>query len=263
MKLLTLADLHLDLYLGQQMNPFEKVPAEQLEGITHCVIAGDLSNKAHKRWSHCLPWLADRLPNAQIFVMPGNHDYYDGSIDREEKLREVAAANNASFVQKSELIYGANRFLCCTLWTDFDIYGDRAEGFRRAASHMNDYHYIRFAAGGYRKLTPAQTAQIHSDHRKWLDERLSEPFEGETTVITHHAPHINALKDAPSMGPCYASDLESLILKHQPDRWLYGHTHHRVSFSIGKTIVKNVSIGYPGQLPPIDSLKQFTCEFEE
>jgi predicted MPP superfamily phosphohydrolase len=263
MNLLTLADLHLDFYLEDGLGSFEKISEEQRHAITHCVLAGDLSNKGRKRWARCLPWLAEQLPSAQIFVLPGNHDYYDGDIDREDRLQDVAAAHGTAFLQKSEVFFGRHRFLCCTLWTDFKIYGDRPANIQHAANHMNDYHYIRVAKSGYKNLTPTQTAQIHMDHRRWLEERLSEEFDGETTVITHHAPHLNALKGTPAIGPCYASDLEALILKYQPERWLYGHTHHRVAFSVGRTSLINISIGYPGQMDLIDNLSPFTFELEE
>lgn len=263
MKLLTLADLHLDFYLEDGISPFENIPTEQLNAVTHCVLAGDLSNKGHKKWARCLPWVAERLPNARLFILPGNHDFYDGNIDREDKLRDVAAAHGAAFIQKSELFFGRQRILCCTLWSDFEIYGDRPANLQRAVRFMNDYHYIRVAGTGYKPLTPLRAAQIHMDHRQWLDERLSEPFDGETTVITHHAPHLKALKGMPEIGPCYASDLEALTLKHQPERWIYGHTHHRVKFTIGRTMLTNVSIGYPEQFDLIDSLRPFIFELEE
>ena len=75
MNLLTLADLHLDFHLEDGVDPFEKVPEEQRHAVTHCVLAGDLSNKGHKRWARCLPWVAEQFPNAQIFALPGNHNY--------------------------------------------------------------------------------------------------------------------------------------------------------------------------------------------
>ena len=263
MKLLTIADLHLDLHFKQEMDPFANVPNSQLESITHCVLAGDLSNKGHKQWKRCLPWLAERLVGAQIFVMPGNHDYYDGTIDGEEKLCAAATECGAAFIQKSELFYGCQRFLCCTLWTDFEIYDDRTYDVGLAARHMNDYHYIKVAEAGYRRLSPVQTAHIHAEHRDWLNKRLSEPFDGETTVITHHAPHMKALKKKPKMGASYASNLETLITKHKPARWLFRHTHHPVSFDVGRTKLTNVSVGYPGQLHPIDSLDRFVLDLEE
>jgi hypothetical protein len=61
----------------------------------------------------------------------------------------------------------------------------------------------------------------------------------------------------------YASDLEALILKHRPEWWLYGHTHHRVTFSVGPTSLTNISIGYPGQIDLVNDLAPFTFELEE
>ena len=126
MKCVVLADLHLDLHLNQAMDPFARIPPEEFEGITHCIVAGDLSNKAHKKWKRCLPWLADQFPVARLYVMPGNHDYYDGQTDDEECRSEVAQVHDSVFVQKSELTFGHHKFLFATLWTDFEIYGDRA-----------------------------------------------------------------------------------------------------------------------------------------
>ena len=263
MKLLVLADLHHDFYRAKGMDPLESVPQEQLRAVTHCVLAGDLTNKGHKKWKTSLQWIGDRIPAAKIFVMPGNHDYYESSIDREDKLRDTAQTGGATFVQKSELIFGRHRILCCSLWTDFEINGDRAANMRHASAHMNDYHLIRVAKEGYRKLAPAHTAQIHLDHRRWLEEKLVKRFDGETTVITHHAPHVKALIDQRAIGSCYVSDLEQMILKYQPERWIYGHTHHRVGFDIGRTRLVNVSIGYPGQMELIDTLDRFTFDFEE
>ncbi len=263
MKLLVLADLHHDFYDAKGIDPLERISEAQLRAVTHCVLAGDLTNKGHKRWKMSLKWIAARIPEAKIFVMPGNHDYYDSAIDREDKLRDVAKANGATFVQKTELIFERHRVLFCTLWTDFEIYGDRAASMRHASVHMNDFHLIRVAKEGYRKLAPAHTAQIHLDHRRWLEEKLSQRFDGETTVITHHAPHAKALIDQRAIGSCYASDLETMILKYQPERWIYGHTHHRVRFDIGRTRLVNVSVGYPEQHAAIDTLAPFTFDLEE
>ena len=107
------------------------------------------------------------------------------------------------------------------------------------------------------------TAEIHRDHRTWLEARLADRFNGDTTVITHHAPHRNALKAETSYGPCYASDLEDIILKYQPRRWLFGHTHHPVTFNIGETELRNISVGYPGQNNLIEQLDRFIVEADK
>ncbi|WP_051068060.1 hypothetical protein [Octadecabacter antarcticus] len=119
---------------------------------------------------------------------------------------------------------------------------------------MNDYKSIRVAKTGFKRVTPPQTATIFHEHLTWLDGKLSKHFDGETTVVTHHAPHRKALLKETALGPCYASDLENFIMKHQPKRWLYGHTHHPANFKVGTTLLQNVSVGYPGEVPPLDSL---------
>jgi len=263
MKLLVLADLHLDLYYSEGLDPFGKVPKSQLQSVSHCILAGDLSDNGRKRWPAYLRWIAEQVPGAEIYILPGNHDYYGGEIDAEDKLKAVAATNGATYLQKSELIFGRQRFLCTTLWSDFEVYGDRVDNVRYAAKHMNDYSSIRIREAGYTKLKPVHTATIHADQRAWLDGRLADGFHGQTTVITHHAPHVSALTGTPSYGPCYASDLEALILAYQPERWIYGHTHHRIEFNVGRTVLANVSIGYPRQMEPVTDLHSFTFELDE
>jgi len=99
MKCIVLADLHLDMYLNRELDPFFHVPDAAFDGITHCIVAGDLSNKAQKQWNRCIPWLAERLSDAQLYVMPGNHDYYDFRIDDEDRLAAIAEKHGASFLQ--------------------------------------------------------------------------------------------------------------------------------------------------------------------
>ena len=49
-------------------------------------------------------------------------------------------------------------------------------------------------------------------------KNMSEHFDGETLVVIHHAPHRKALIQENILGPFYASNLQKLILKHQPKR---------------------------------------------
>lgn len=67
MKLLVLADLHHDFYDAKGMDPLERISEAQLRAVTHCVLAGDLTNKGHKRWKVSLKWIEARIPEAKIF----------------------------------------------------------------------------------------------------------------------------------------------------------------------------------------------------
>lgn len=46
MKCIVLADMHLDMYLNRELDPFSQRLDAAFDDITHCIVAGDLSNKA-------------------------------------------------------------------------------------------------------------------------------------------------------------------------------------------------------------------------
>jgi hypothetical protein len=55
---------------------------------------------------------------------------------------------------------------------------------------MEDFHAVRVAQDGYRKFRQKDAAMLHYASVAWLRERVSEPFDGPTVVIVHHAPSI-------------------------------------------------------------------------
>lgn len=253
MRALVIADVHLDLWNEVGRDPFAALPTAQWAGIEAVIIAGDLTNKPRIRWKYAIRHLARHIDPGRVHVIPGNHDYYDFRIDGDDRLAAIATGEAANFAQKAEILIGKVRFLCCTLWTDFALNGDVAASQAIAKSRMNDYRYIRNAAAGYRRVKPYETAAIHADHRGWLEERLSQSHPGPTIVVTHHCPHPALISETPGdLDPVYGSDLTGLIHRYQPDAWLFGHTHYPSETTVGRTLVRNVSIGYPDQVRPED-----------
>ncbi len=49
------------------------------------------------------------------------------------------------------------------------------------------------------------------------------------------------------LSPAFNSDLEPLILRHQPELWVHGHTHWSVDYAVGRTRVYSNQRGYPGE----------------
>lgn len=243
-RVLVMADLHLDMWHARRLDPLADV---DLTGLDALLIAGDLSNKAYVRWRPLLEQIRDRMDGGRILVGPGNHEPYQGDIDREDKLQEAAEAAGAEFIQKSDIRINGKRFLFCTLWTDMELGGNGYLNRLRLADKMNDFRKIRIASEGYRRLSPAHACALHADHRGWLEAQLKTPFEGDTVVVTHHAPHQYSLKDCGSgeYDAAYASDLSGIMLDHAPALWLHGHTHHPADYRIGDTRVLGVSLGYP------------------
>lgn len=250
MHILAIADLHLDMWSEAGRDPLSAIDPEDWSGVQAVIIAGDLTNKPRVRWKYAIRHLSKYIEPGRIYITPGNHDYYDFRIDGDDRLAAIAAAEGACFAQKAEIVIGHTRFLCCTLWTDFALHGDVRGSQAIARAKMNDYRYIRIAGAGFRKVRPHETAIIHLDHLNWLQDRLSQPHTGPSVVVTHHCPHPGLISAIPSdLDPVYGSNLTRLITQRQPDAWFFGHTHHPHEAMVGKTLVRNVSLGYPEQVP--------------
>ena len=249
MRTLIISDLHLDFWAEEKRDPFEEV-ASELKALDLIILAGDVSNKPKVNWAPSLQRVAEYAPSALIYVVPGNHDFYNFRFDGEDRLAEIAASNGALLAQMRKIEVGAVRFLCTTLWTDMELGLGYKVNSREAAGRMNDYRLIRAAEKGFKRLRPENTVSRHRDHLVWLEQELANPFAGKTVVVTHHAPHPKIFRPAGVKGleAVYASDLAEQIGRFQPDLWCYGHYHQGRDLKVGNTQIMNVSLGYPEEI---------------
>jgi len=240
MKLLILSDLHLEFV------PFE--PAADLV-FDAVVLAGDIDSPA--RWA--IRWAKERFPGKPVVYVPGNHEYYDGHLDKTlAEARNAAEGSHVHLLDGDELVIDGVRFLGATLWTDFAIAIEAPEGrvsdvpwaMKQATNVLNDYALIhtfdetaepgslRHQQG--RKLQAADTLRIHQIQRAWLQAKLAEPFDGRTVVVTHHAPHRGSLSAQ------YADDwVSGAFVSELPDDffevpvlWVHGHTHQSFDYRV-------------------------------
>ena len=228
------------------------------------IIAGDVSNKPQINWAPSLQHILKCAPHALVYVVPGNHDFYNFRFDGEDQLAEIAASNRALLAQKRKIEVGAYRFLCTTLWTDMVLGLGYELNAREASGRMNDYRLIRAGVKRFKKLRPWETVLRHKDHLEWLEAELAVPFAGKTIVVTHHAPHPDIFQTDGVRGleAVYASDLTAQIERFQPDLWCYGHYHQGRSLKIGKTEIMNVSLGYPEEISdPAARVRRAIYEF--
>ena len=256
MSILVLADLHLDRWLNEGRDPFAALDPDLLASLDALFLAGDVTNKPKVRWPKAFVHIGKYIDLRRVHVVPGNHDYYDFVLDDEPRLAKLCFEHGPHLAQKAVYLNGDLRILSCTLWTDFQLHGDPTTAMKVAQTTMNDYRYIRLKDAGYRRIRPLDTANIHSDHRMWLEEQLAEPFAGRTMVVTHHCPHPALVSSAhQDSDPAYASDLRSLIETAQPAAWLFGHTHYHAEATVNQTTLRNVSLGYPDQVQPAEETK--------
>lgn len=210
------------------------------------ILAGDIG-----KHTHGLSWAAATFRQPVIYVA-GNHEYYDAHLGMLAELQKPAWEHSGlHFLERRSIEVDGVRFLGCTLWSGFDLYGaDKAEAYMDIAKRgINDYWMIH--AKGGKNLTPRDTVKLHRTAVRWLDAELSKPFTGKTVVVTHFAPHLGCVAsqhDGSDLSPYFVTDLSYLMRKHQIDVWCHGHTHTNNDFRVeGRCRVISNQLGYPGE----------------
>ncbi|WP_306755234.1 metallophosphoesterase family protein [Paracoccus actinidiae] len=249
MTVLVWADVHADAWRRAGLDPFASV-AKELETVDALIIAGDIADNPASNWPAFFKVLGDLIDLRKVAIFPGNHDYHGWDILDDDGLAAMAEAVGIRYAQKQVIRLDGSRFVCCTLWTDFGLNGDVTAGMIAAQDRLMDYSRITVGEA-HRRLRPRDVLQMHEDHLAWLDRTLAEPFPGRTIVVTHHAPHpelLDSLDLLDRLRPAYASNLEPLIRRHQPDSWICGHIHGRRDAQIGVTRLRDVALGFPHEV---------------
>jgi predicted phosphodiesterase len=232
MRIRVLSDLHLEAA------PFDPPPA----AADLVVLAGDIDNGPA-----AVEWAAAAF-DAPVIYVAGNHEPYDGEFHATQTaLRTAAAGTNVRVLDCGEAVLDGVRFLGCTLWTDFALYG---EAGRQLALEKYGGWLVDFRAIGWgdRRFAVDDSVGLHRSHRAWLTARLAAPFPGRTVVVTHHPPHPGSI--APKfathpLNPAFVSNLEDLM--GRAPLWIHGHTHTVLDYRVRGTRVVCNARGYPGE----------------
>lgn len=239
MRLLILSDLHHEVWRDHA--PRVDLAISRPDAV---VLAGDIDVAAN-----AVRWADMTFPGLPVLYVHGNHEGYGHNLDAVQRLieRECEATGHVHYLNCHGHRIDDVRFLGATLWTDFGLFGEAMKPIASARSQdaMNDYQRIRLEEKGYRKLRASDTAQWHSSHVRWLEQRLAEPFAGRTVVITHMAPSMRSVPDKyrdDKVSAAYASNLDALAA--QADLWVHGHMHTSHDYHIGRCRVVCNPCGY-------------------
>ncbi|MBL1141579.1 MAG: hypothetical protein HND53_06050 [Proteobacteria bacterium] len=194
-----------------------------------------------------LKWIENQEISQPVIYVLGNHEFYNHDIDIVNNIKE-SAPGNIHVLNNDAVEIGDVRFLGCTLWTDFLLFGLTEQYFsvQNAKKNMADFEVIKNTG---RRFSPDDSIRLHEQSRDWLEGMLSIPFYGETVVVTHHLP---SSKSVPARfkknlsSPAYASHLDDLISKERVDLWIHGHTHDSYDYEINGTRVVCNPGGYVG-----------------
>lgn len=189
--------------------------------------------------------------SGDVVYVPGNHEYYGGIIqDVDDELASAARVAGIHFLQCGEVVLHGVRILGCTMWTDFMLTGGRfvSSAMNDVRRRISDYKMIRTRGlnGTSHPLTPEDILDLHRQHVWWLTRKISEPFNGKTVVVTHHAPSSRSWpsdKPMDSIACAYASRLDRLM-GPGVDLWVHGHTHVQLDYKVNGTRVVCNPRGY-------------------
>jgi hypothetical protein len=239
-RILLLNDLHLEF---QDYTPVQ-------DGYDLVVLAGDIHTKERG-----VEWALKAFSKPVVYV-PGNHEGYKTHWQKNlAKMKALAHGSHVHVLNQDAIELEGIRFLGATCWTTFQLWHNVPEAMYEAGRGRYRYErgakdYGKIRTGGYRHLTPADTAQWAFDAKRWLESQLALPFEGPTVVVTHHAPSARSLKQGCVMEALDATDAnpwDDLVERSGAAFWMHGHTHKPLDYTIGTTRVISNPRGYPGE----------------
>ncbi len=243
MRIRVLSDLHCELWPFKPPELADPAAPKGKDLQDVVVLAGDIHH-AEK----AVLWARENFAGTPVVQIQGNHESYGSLWSRASlRMRNAAKGSNVFYLDNDEAVIQGVRFLGCTLWTDFDLFGgeeNRAHAIATAKRCMTDFSVIFYGTTGF--FTPEQSVLLHQVSVAWLARKLEEPFDGPTVVVTHHAPHFGSV--APQhrnsiLTAAFASDLSRLMGKAA--LWLHGHMHNASDYRVGGTRIVCNPRGYP------------------
>jgi predicted phosphodiesterase len=240
-KILLMSDVHIEF--GELSVPKTQADVAVLAGDIHVgVAAAAWSNSLAKRLGIPVVHVAGNHEHYASMRQPGRH--MAGTI-ADLRAAAAASAGRVTFLERGTAVIAGVRFVGCTLWTDYELFGDPAEEMAHAEIAMTDYETIAYRPGV--RFTTNDARREFMLAVGFLKAELAQPFDGPTVVITHHLPSLRSVSERlrdNRLSAAYASHLDELVATSGAELWCHGHTHSSCDYVIGKTRVLCNPRGY-------------------
>lgn len=238
MKIQLLSDIHIEF----EDYHYQKTDSDVV------VLAGDIHVKENG-----LKWAINNIKDKPVIYVLGNHEYYGKAYPKHiETARELCKGTNVHVLENDHVEINGVNFLGCTLWTNFELYGDPRLAGARCQEVMTDYKKIKILPR-YSKIRSIDVSIIHRKSLRWIEEKLHELRGLKNVVVTHHGPSEKSVPEeyiGDVVTSAYVSNLESTLLKYEPNLWLHGHLHNSSSYKVGDCHVACNPKGYSDELNP-------------
>ena len=232
MKLRYFSDLHLEHKSKSELSQLIKKIIIRPDDV--CIIAGDLCEAKHPNYSSFMRFIDNNFK--KTFIVPGNHEYYGGSIsDINKYLRhQEHYYENVHILINDCVKYDGYNFIGSTLWSkiydtkiyDTKIYDTKIYDINITAdiNVSNDFKKIK-------GLDIITRNALHKQSRDFICTSLHNGSNNNNIIITHHVPSrklINAKYKTPQFIPWhdwYYADMDDIIIKNNIKCWFYGNIH--------------------------------------
>lgn len=236
------SDLHLEFFDINAL-PIIKATAPIL------CLCGDIGYPDSKIYSKFLIELHNNPEFEKIFIIAGNHEYYneDMSINEiNEKIKKIISDNNLSkisFLNNSCEKYKNYLFIGSVLWSYIS----------RPQFLTNDFNKIC-------DMTVEKYNSLHKESVDYLKNQIENNKNENIIILTHFLPSYTLIDEKynsySKYNQCFASNNDDLI-KSPIKLWIYGHTHLPKESIINGIPINCNPIGYKNENKKIDYEKIF------
>lgn len=232
-------DLHRE-FTGHQPSFLESI------GEDFVVLAGDISTGTQG-----IEWAKQAFSDQRVFYVLGNHEYFGQDWNNFiDEARAACLESNVVLLENDWVEIDGLRVMGCSLWTDFNCFGDEhaAAAKKESSELMLDYKAVLNSRNADGLLLPKDTAARCQISHDWLENHLRSN-EQPTLVVTHHAPSLAT--EHPEFkgrltGAAFYNRFDHLI-RSPVKAWIHGHTHYSCEALVNGIPVVTNQTGYPGE----------------
>ena len=227
-----ISDIHTEFYKEDEIEElfkFLKIPT-----VDYLILAGDIGNPTTAYYQYRKFLELCKSNNKKIFLVPGNHEYYDSKFNMEgidSKLRKMCLELDITFLQNETVVDNGIRFIGSTLWSLVE---------KEAFKNIGDSYCKVFR-------THIEYAERFFNSLKFLRKSLEESKE-PCVVITHHLPTekvIHSRYRGDNLSSAFYTDILYTLSLKNCRYWFCGHTHETSKLRVlsGTFIIVN-PVGY-------------------
>lgn len=262
-----------DIYAegASEKHPIVRKPDKNIDAI---LVAGNV--RSGEDLGIFLLQMFEEFPETPVIYVAGEHEHFQSNItvcELVEKFKTESAIIRNSigkhffFLENSSVTMSIDgemvKFVGSTLWSGFGRNSKHNDALIARARDSLDIFDACLGMGNKnypssmtmdfanpRPLVPEDVILFNALAHQYLENELSEKFEGRVVVITAYPPLLRSLnKENIGDGDkkFYYSDCEYLLDKHV-DLWIHGNVMHSLEYKVKNTIIASNPHGNPKQV---------------